>query len=152
MDCSLPGSSVHGIYQARILECVANSSCKESSWLRERTCVFYTAGGLFTTELPEKPLLIYVYGMCFLWSNEIPYFSKLHPRSLHIVPFKFMYFSKMILSSEYSLCFLFVCLFVLKMGSLYFRYQVKQKRSLFFIYFLRARFSRLLLLFHNVNH
>ena len=23
MDCSLPGSSVHGIFQARILECVA---------------------------------------------------------------------------------------------------------------------------------
>ena len=25
MDCSLPGSSVHGIFQARILEWVANS-------------------------------------------------------------------------------------------------------------------------------
>ena len=23
MDCSLPGSSVHGIFQARVLECVA---------------------------------------------------------------------------------------------------------------------------------
>ena len=25
MDCSLPGSSVHGVFQARILECVAIS-------------------------------------------------------------------------------------------------------------------------------
>ena len=25
MDCGLPGSSVHGIFQARILECVATS-------------------------------------------------------------------------------------------------------------------------------
>ena len=25
MDCSLPGSSVHGIFQARVLECVAIS-------------------------------------------------------------------------------------------------------------------------------
>ena len=27
MDCSLPGSSVHGICQARVLECVAYSTC-----------------------------------------------------------------------------------------------------------------------------
>ena len=26
MDCSLPGSSVHGVFQARILECVAIST------------------------------------------------------------------------------------------------------------------------------
>ena len=25
MDCSLPGSSVHGIFQARVLECVTES-------------------------------------------------------------------------------------------------------------------------------
>ena len=31
MDCSLPGSSVHGIFQARILEWVAISSSKGSS-------------------------------------------------------------------------------------------------------------------------
>ena len=39
MDCSLPGSSVHGILQARILECVAMSSSRESSWPRDRTCI-----------------------------------------------------------------------------------------------------------------
>ena len=43
MDCCPPGSSVHGILQARILECVAISSSTGSSWLRDRTlvsCVF----------------------------------------------------------------------------------------------------------------
>ena len=32
MDCSLPGSSVHGILQARILEWVAMPSSRESSY------------------------------------------------------------------------------------------------------------------------
>ena len=43
MDCRLPGSSVHGISKARILECVAISFSRESSWPRDRTsdfCVF----------------------------------------------------------------------------------------------------------------
>ena len=31
MDCSLPGSSVHGVFQARILEWVAISSSRGSS-------------------------------------------------------------------------------------------------------------------------
>ena len=31
MDCSMLGSAVHGIYQARILECVAISSSRGSS-------------------------------------------------------------------------------------------------------------------------
>ena len=31
VDCSLPGSSVHGIFQARILECVAISFSRASS-------------------------------------------------------------------------------------------------------------------------
>ena len=39
MDCSLPGSSVHGIFQARILEWVAISSSRGSSQLRDQTHV-----------------------------------------------------------------------------------------------------------------
>ena len=39
MDCSLPGSSVHGIFQARILERVAISSSRGSSWPRDQTCI-----------------------------------------------------------------------------------------------------------------
>ena len=39
INCSPPGSSVHGIFQARILECVAVSFSRVSSWPRDRTCV-----------------------------------------------------------------------------------------------------------------
>ena len=35
MDCSLPGSSVHGIFQVRILEWVAISFSRGSSWPRD---------------------------------------------------------------------------------------------------------------------
>ena len=33
MDCSLPGSSVHGILQARVLEWVAISFSREGPWI-----------------------------------------------------------------------------------------------------------------------
>ena len=44
MDCSLPGSSVHGIPQARILEWVAISFSRGSSRPRDRTQVSHIAG------------------------------------------------------------------------------------------------------------
>ena len=37
MDCSPPGSSVHGVFQARILEWVAISYSRESFWPRNQT-------------------------------------------------------------------------------------------------------------------
>ena len=40
MDCSPPGSSVHGIFQARILECVAISSSRGSSRPKDQICIF----------------------------------------------------------------------------------------------------------------
>ena len=48
MDYSPPGSSVHGILQARILECVAISYSRGSSWTRDWTQVFWIAGRFFT--------------------------------------------------------------------------------------------------------
>ena len=41
MDCSLPGSAVHGILQARLLEWVAMPSSRGSSKPRDRTQVSY---------------------------------------------------------------------------------------------------------------
>ena len=38
MDCSLPGSSVHGIIQTTILEWAAISFSRGSSWPRDGTC------------------------------------------------------------------------------------------------------------------
>ena len=48
MDYSPPGSSVHGILQARILEWVAISSSSGSSQLRDQTHVSCIAGGFKT--------------------------------------------------------------------------------------------------------
>ena len=48
MDCSLPGSSVHGIFRARILEWVAISFSKGSSLPKDRTQVSCTASRFFT--------------------------------------------------------------------------------------------------------
>ena len=44
MGCSLPGSSVHGILQARILEWVAISFPRGSSWPRDWTLVSLIVG------------------------------------------------------------------------------------------------------------
>ena len=54
---TLPGSSVHGILQSRILKWVAMPSSRRSSQPIDWTsvsCLFCTAGGLFTTEPQGK--------------------------------------------------------------------------------------------------
>ena len=59
MECSPPGSSVHGILQARILAWVAMPSSRGSFQPRNRTCVSWSsalAGGFFTTVPPGKLL------------------------------------------------------------------------------------------------
>ena len=48
MDCSPPGSSVHGILQARMLEWVAFLFSKRSFWSRDWTHVSHTVGRFFT--------------------------------------------------------------------------------------------------------
>ena len=48
MDCRPPGSSAHGISQTRILEWMAISSYRESSWPRDRTWVSCVASEFFT--------------------------------------------------------------------------------------------------------
>ena len=59
IDCSLPGSSVHGIFQARILEWVAISYSRESSQPRDRThrsCIGRRTFFLTTWATWETPL------------------------------------------------------------------------------------------------
>ena len=58
-DCSPAGSSVHGIFQARVLESVAVSCSRGSSRPRDRTCVSMSpasAGGVFTTSATGEAL------------------------------------------------------------------------------------------------
>ena len=57
MNCSLPGSSVHGILQARIQEWVVISFPRGSSRPRDRTWISNIAGRFFTTEPPGKPYI-----------------------------------------------------------------------------------------------
>ena len=64
MDCSLPGFSVHGIFQARVLEWVAISFSRRSSWSRDQTQVSCIAGRCFTLwasgETPKMPLSLVI--------------------------------------------------------------------------------------------
>ena len=68
MDCSPPGSSVHGIVQARILEWVAVPFSRGPSQPRDGTCVSYVScigRQVFTTSaIREDPCL---YWMMLTW-------------------------------------------------------------------------------------
>ena len=59
MDYGLPGSSVHGILQARILEWIAIPFSRRSFWPRDQTQVFCIAGRFFTVWATGKILFKY---------------------------------------------------------------------------------------------
>ena len=59
VNCSPPGSFLHGVLQARILEWVAVTSSRASFRSRDRIAIFWSpalAGGFFTTSTPGKPV------------------------------------------------------------------------------------------------
>ena len=80
MDCSPPGSSVQGILQERVLEWVAISSSRDSSWPRDRWvpksgCVQNSPqmksckcveGSYFINLLPKRP------NLCAVGKNDRP--------------------------------------------------------------------------------
>ena len=68
MDCSPPGPSVHGIFQARVLEWVAISFSRGSSQPRDWTQVSCIAGRRFTIWSTREELQ----GI-FLTNNHIPF-------------------------------------------------------------------------------
>ena len=55
-ECSLPCFSIHGIFLARVLEWVAISFSRGSSWPRDRTQVSCIAGRHFTLWATRKAL------------------------------------------------------------------------------------------------
>ena len=59
MNCSFPGSSVHGILQARILEWVAIPFSRGSSHPREQTWVPCIAGRFFTVWATREAQTVY---------------------------------------------------------------------------------------------
>ena len=54
IECSLSGSSIHGIFQARVLEWIAISFSRGSSWPRNWTQVSRFAGRRFTVWATRK--------------------------------------------------------------------------------------------------
>ena len=62
MECSPPGSSVHGILQAKILEWVAIPFSRGSCWVRGQTRVSRVAGGFFTIWATSEP--------CPWWNDD----------------------------------------------------------------------------------
>ena len=77
MDCSPPGSSVHEVFQARILERVAISFSMGSSQSRDQTQVSCIAGRFFTIWATREALLTRVFT---IWA-----ISKTHMGLLHVV-------------------------------------------------------------------
>ena len=71
MDCSLPGSSVHGISQARILEWVAISFSRGSSWSRGQTHFSCWAGRFFADEPLGKSLNTVEHLILFLGTSTL---------------------------------------------------------------------------------
>ena len=90
MDCSLPGSSVHGVFQARIVEWVAISFSRGSSLARDQTRVSCIVGRCFY-HLSHQ-------GSPPSWSPYLV-FHRQHP-SPHQV--------QMLFSSIFFLCFIFI--------------------------------------------
>ena len=81
MDCNPPGSLVHGISQARTLECVAISSSRGSSQLRGLNshflCIFCIGRQVFTTGIKKKKEescsvisnSLWPHGLCSPWNS-----------------------------------------------------------------------------------
>ena len=68
MDCSLSGSSIHGILQARVLEWVAISFSRGSSQPRDQTQVSRIVGRRFTiwaTREVQVRFIIYISSFFF---------------------------------------------------------------------------------------
>ena len=77
MDCGPPGSSVHEILQARILEWVTISFSRGSFWPRDQTQVSYIAGRLLTAldireaykeENKKWPVILQVWVFLISWN------------------------------------------------------------------------------------
>ena len=71
MDCSLPGFSVHGLFQARVLEWVAISFCKGSSWPRDwnQVCI---VGRRFTLWVTRETIKGYEVLLSHVFHNFVP--------------------------------------------------------------------------------
>ena len=80
VNCSLPGSSVHGILQARLLDWVAILFSSGSSQPRDRTQVSHIAGRFFTIwatrETCHQKLLCTLHEYVSVYQEEVQNYSQ----------------------------------------------------------------------------
>ena len=92
MDCRLPGSSVHGIPQAIILEWVGISSSRRSSRPKDQTHISCIGRQILYHWTTRKSLQIQISRQS--WANLLPQQSCLHtgfPLSNMIMPYQRLY-------------------------------------------------------------
>ena len=95
-----PGSSVHGISHARILQWVSISFSRSSSWPRDQTFIPYFGREILYTEAPEKPYRLELFSHSVMsrlpcpssspsaCSNSCPLSQWCHPTILsYVIPF-----------------------------------------------------------------
>ena len=88
MDCSLPDSSIRGIFQARILGWVAISFSRRSFWHRDWTQVSRIVGRRFTVWATREALLVGLCGHLSLALSTHPQITqvyKTHTWSWHLL-------------------------------------------------------------------
>ena len=85
INCGPPGSSVHGILQARILEWVAMPFSRGSSQPRDRTHFSCIAGGFFTIWATREALEAQNYKV-LIYSNFRKCISLFPPKCIHLFP------------------------------------------------------------------
>ena len=88
MDCSPPGSSIHGIFQAWRLEWVAISFSRRSSWPRYWTQVSWIVGRCFTIWATKEVTSLAIRHRLFFASSLSPDF----------------FFSPSLLSYKFKIC------------------------------------------------
>ena len=112
MDCSLPGSSIHGNLQARILEWVAIPFSRGSSWPRDWSWVSCIAGRFFTIWATRET---WMYWKC-IPKTSLPQVSKFHYRTVSFnrasepleSSFKVHFLSRHLLSSSWLITHLLI--------------------------------------------
>ena len=137
MDYSLPGSSIHGIFQARVLEWVAIPSSRGSSQPRNQTQVSRIVGRHFTvwatgehslkslTKIPKNVLWehILIFSELSVLSSEDPITSK--PLFLSSLSFVWLMFFFIVLCTSHSVMSNSLRPHVLYPSSIYGRLQAK---------------------------
>ena len=90
MDCSVPGSSVDGIFQARVLEWVAISISRGSSQPKDRTRISGIASRFFTSwATGEAPIVI-------IGDTYWAFISLLQPSERSTIVISFSYMNQLI--------------------------------------------------------